>query len=287
MDNHSVRGENMSFYASKIIELAMAEVGYLEKASNKNLDSKTGNAGSGNYTKYARDIDAIPHFYNGAKQGHPWCDVFYDWLFVKLYGPENAKKILCQPSDSCGASCTWSHRYMRAKNRVFETPQVGDQIFFRTKAGVIHHTGLVYKVDKSSVYTIEGNTSSEAGVVDNGGSVAKKKYSLNSTVIAGYGRPFYDAEPEKPEEQPEDKPEEKKEDTFTMEMRLLKKGCKGEDVRSLQILLIGRGFNCGSTGADGDFGTATHKAVVAFQKAKGLAQDGIAGPKTLNALWGK
>ena len=41
---------------NKMIQTAKAEIGYLEKASNSNLDSKTGNAGSNNYTKYWRDI---------------------------------------------------------------------------------------------------------------------------------------------------------------------------------------------------------------------------------------
>ena len=35
----------------KLINIAKQEIGYLEKASNKDLDSKTGNAGSKNYTK--------------------------------------------------------------------------------------------------------------------------------------------------------------------------------------------------------------------------------------------
>lgn len=35
----------------------------------------------------------------------------------------------------------------------------------------MNHTGLVVKVTKSTVYTIEGNTSSAKGVVPNGGSV--------------------------------------------------------------------------------------------------------------------
>lgn len=56
--------------ASKVIKIAREELGYLEKASNDTpethyLDSKTANAGDKNFTKYARDIDAIPHFYNG------------------------------------------------------------------------------------------------------------------------------------------------------------------------------------------------------------------------------
>lgn len=36
----------------KVIKIAEAQVGYLEKASNRDLDSKTGNAGYNNYTKY-------------------------------------------------------------------------------------------------------------------------------------------------------------------------------------------------------------------------------------------
>ena len=51
----------------KVLEIALAEVGYLEKKSNNQLDNKTANAGYNNYTKYARDLDAIPDFYNGKK----------------------------------------------------------------------------------------------------------------------------------------------------------------------------------------------------------------------------
>ena len=62
--------------AAKVLQIAQAELGYLEKATDeaKYLDSKTANAGYKNFTKYARDLDAIPHFYNGPKQGAPWCD---------------------------------------------------------------------------------------------------------------------------------------------------------------------------------------------------------------------
>ncbi len=73
---------------------------------------------------------------------------------------------------------------------------------------------------------------------------------------------------------------------YTMEMRNLKKGCKGEDVRALQILLIGRGYSCGNSGADGDFGSATDSAVRKYQKAKGLTQDGIVGKNTMRCLMG-
>ena len=39
--------------------IALAEVGYLEKASNEQLYDKTANAGKKNFTKYARDIKAV------------------------------------------------------------------------------------------------------------------------------------------------------------------------------------------------------------------------------------
>ena len=80
--------------------------------------------------------------------------------------------------------------------------------------------------------------------------------------------------------------EKEPESTGNPGMRNLKKGCKGDDVRALQILLIGYGFSCGSYGADGSFGSATDTALRAFQKANGLSVDGICGPKTWSKLLG-
>jgi hypothetical protein len=181
----------MSYTAARLIAIAEAEVGYLEKASNSQLDSKTANAGSGNWTKYARDL-ANAGYYNGNKNGYAWCDVFVDWCFYQLCN-KNARKaqdIICQTGD-CGAGCSFSMGYYKSANRFYTSPQVGDQIFFKSGSSV-SHTGIVYKVDSSRVYTIEGNTSSAAGVVANGGCVAKKSYSRSYAKIVGYGRPKYD-----------------------------------------------------------------------------------------------
>jgi hypothetical protein len=76
-------------------------------------------------------------------------------------------------------------------NAWYSSPQVGDQVFFKNSTRICH-TGIVYAVDGSRVYTIEGNTTSAKGVVANGGCVAKKSYALNYSGIAGYGRPKYD-----------------------------------------------------------------------------------------------
>ena len=46
----------MGYTATKLVEIATAEIGYHEKASNSNLDSKTANSGNKNFTKYGRDL---------------------------------------------------------------------------------------------------------------------------------------------------------------------------------------------------------------------------------------
>ena len=74
---------------------------------------------------------------------------------------------------------------------------------------------------------------------------------------------------------------------FNIGMRTLKRGCCGAEVNSLQLLLIGKGFDCGRWGADGDFGAATEAAVKAFQREAQLDEDGIAGEQTVSRLWQK
>lgn len=64
-------------------------------------------------------------------------------------------------------------------------------------------------------------------------------------------------------------------------VRQLEKGCIGDDVKSWQSIINGRGFVCGE--ADGDFGTKTDKATKAFQKANGLDDDGVVGRLTWGA----
>ena len=270
----------MNCYVENLIKIAKDEVGYLEKASNSNLDSKTANAGSNNYTKYARDLDNIPGFYNGKKQGYAWCDIFVDFCFVKAFGVENAKRLLCQPSKSLGAGCAYSMNYYKNSGRFRTSPAVGDQIFFKDSSGSICHTGLVYAVDKSYVYTIEGNTSSSSGVVANGGGVFQKKYMLNHSRIAGYGHPAYDVNNQSSQASVKNE----NGGTCTMELNVLRKGNKNNSVKALQILLIGNGYPCGSAGADGDFGTSTHDAVIKFQKDKKIGVDGIVGINTWSKL---
>ena len=63
-------------------------------------------------------------------------------------------------------------------------------------------------------------------------------------------------------------------------------GAVNEAVRAMQTLLALRGYPCGVSGADGDFGPATYSAVAAFQTSRALASDGICGANTWGALIG-
>ena len=51
--------------------------------------------------------------------------------------------------------------------------------------------------------------------------------------------------------------------TYTM----LSNGSRGDEVKKLQTSLINAGYNVGSTGADGIYGSATENAVRKYQQA--------------------
>lgn len=260
---------------ARVLDIARGELGYYEKASNSQLDDKTANKGSNNYTKYARDLDSLG-YYNGRKQGHEWCDVWYDWLFVQAFGYPLGREMLYQPPKSTGAGTGYSAGFYKSHNAWYNSPEKGDQVFFKTKAGEICHTGIVEYVGDTWIQTIEGNANNMVG---------RHVYNKTDRSIAGYGRPNWALVANEPSPMPTPTPTPTPTGgKITVQTRLLKKGMTGTDVKSMQTLLIKYGFSCGASGADGDFGTNTDKAVRAFQKSKGLAVDGECGANTWNRL---
>lgn len=145
----------------KLIQIAKNEIGYLEKASNSQLDSKTANAGENNYTKYWRDVK--PSY-----QGQPWCAGFVSWCFMKAFGQEKAKELLKH----------WPYVYCPTMADLFtlnSNPKVGDIVIFY-RNGVFAHTGIVIKVSGDRFWTVEGNTSGGSTIIANGGGVCQKSY---------------------------------------------------------------------------------------------------------------
>lgn len=243
---------------NKVLNLARNEIGYREKASNSQLDDKTANSGSGNYTKYARDIDALGVTW-GAKQGFAYCAEWCLWIFYKIFGIDKALAMLCSPKPTGIPVCSYGVSYFKNAGRWFTSnPQAGDIIFFQS-GGVISHQGIVEKVVGNIVTTIEGNTSDM---------VARRTYVVGDRYILGYGRPKWELATGSSYADISEKP-------------TLCYGDKGSYVKELQESLIELGYFCGSYGADGDFGSGTLAAVKNFQNTHGLVVDGIVG----NATW--
>ena len=143
--------------------------------------------------------------------------------------------------------------------------------------GVLHGARSVGTPGLILEHSFHTNTKSTKWLLNN--SNLKKLAAAEAKCIAE----FFGAEKKEKTEETKEKTEEKK-GVFTMEMRNLKNGSKGDDVKALQTLLNGYGYSCGK--ADGIFGSNTEKAVKAFQKAQKLTADGIAGKNTWSKLLG-
>lgn len=171
-----------------VIKIAEAEVGYYEKASDKDLYSKTANTSArNNYTKYGKELANT--FYDWNSTQTAWCDAFVDWCFVKAYGMETAKAMTYQTpygSAYCQTSLSYyknnGHYYKKGNN-----PQKGDQIFIYDSNYEVNHTGLVVDVNMTTreVTYIDGNSGDKTDHVD------KKTRSFDYWSIAGYGRPDF------------------------------------------------------------------------------------------------
>lgn len=196
----------------------------------------------------------------------PWCAAFVTAVAVKLgytdiIPPECSCTKMIAKLKKIGA---WDER----DNRI---PNPGELIFYNWEAAATgddktdaDHVGIVESVKNGQITVIEGN-------YQNG--VKRRVIPVNHKYIRGYGVPQYDPAPQEKE-------------GYEMQIKLLKSGLKGEDVRALQILLMGRGYSVGNCGADGIFGNDTRSAVSKFQRSRGLEVDGIAGEETMSALLG-
>lgn len=242
----------------KVILIAKNEIGYLEKKNNSQLDSKTANSGSANYTKYWRDVK--PSY-----QGQPWCACFVSWCFMKAFGLNKAKKLLKH----------WPYVYCPTMSGLFTlnaNPKVGDIVIFKHN-GTFTHTGLVTAVVGDHFYTIEGNTSGASGIIANGGGVCAKSY-LNSQmpgtkfctpdwkIVNGASTNTSNTGGKKY--------------MFTTETVVA--GSTGLSVLLLQEILVARKFK-GKDGKelklDRSAGTDTIYALNAYKKSRNMKQDGI------------
>lgn len=252
----------------KLILIAKNEIGYLEKKSNSQLDDKTANAGSNNYTKYWRDIK--PSY-----QGQPWCAAFVSWCFMKAFGLDKAKKLLKH----------WPYVYCPTMSELFTLnsyPKIGDIVIFYHN-GTFTHTGLVTAVIGDKFYTIEGNTSGASGIIANGGGVCAKSYYNSKLPGTKFCTPDYSLVASSTETTNTEG------GSYMFTPETVKAGDKNTSVLLLQEILRARGFK-GKTGkalkltrkADAN----TIYALKAYQESRKevLAVDGVCGPATWKDL---
>lgn len=250
-----------------LIRIAEAEIGYLEKKSNSQLDDKSANAGNQNYTKYWRDLKE-------SWNGSAWCAVFVSWCMVQAFGLETAKKLLKHENDFPYVYCpTLGARFTKYAN-----PQVGDIVIFY-RNGTFAHTGIVVKVNGDYFETIEGNTSGGSTIIANGGGVCRKSYYNSNLPGTKFCRPDYSLVTSI---------NNSNQSTSTPSTKsYLSLGDTGSEVKSLQQKLNKLGYKGAdrkSLTEDGQFGNNTEYALKTFQKDTKIEIDGKAGITTMNAI---
>lgn len=242
-------------YASKVVEQAKAWLGLKESDGSYQVILDTYNSQK-----------VLPRGYR-MTLNDPWCAAFVSAVAVKL-GYTDIVPTEC----SCSKMIAKLKAIGSWEERDNVVPLPGWLCFFNWSAkstgddvGDPDHVGIVEEVKNGTITVIEGNYSN---------SVKRRYIPVDYQFIRGYGVPKYDAEPAPAKVD------------YTLGMRYLKRGCEGEDVRALQILLKGRGYNGSMNTPDGIFGPRTDGAVKAYQKAKGLVADGIVGEITMGSLLG-
>lgn len=163
-----------------VASTAISQIGYHEKASNSGLYG-SGNNGSGNWNKYAYEIDHnYPGYFNGSKNGYEWCTSFVAWCFLTNFGAEATHKMMYTPTNSMAAGCVYAVQYFKAAGAYYSTPQKGDQWFKKDSDGDPCHTGVVVSVNGSQFDVVEGNANNQ---------VERNTYNVGGYSTHGFGRP--------------------------------------------------------------------------------------------------
>jgi len=257
--------------AAEALEAFAYWLGYYEKASKTYAtfrDKKYFEADKGdrNYTYMG---------YHCGVQGGAWCAMMVSTAIDEACGGGiiDARAVMhgLWPYTSCDQLYDAAPSNMRGRRDAW-TPRPGDVIVFGRN--IREHTGMVYAVDGTYVYTYEGNSSNMC---------RKRSYLRTSDYIWGYVRPKY-ADAALPEIPGELYGPVVYEDIW---LHLLSKGCAGPEVKALQRLLYAmelRGEDGKALSIDGDFGRNTAHATKAAQRLLNLEDDGKAGRDTWKAL---
>lgn len=250
----------MCKYASKVVSQAKSWLGFNESNGTHRIIIDLYNSHKPLARGYAVQYD------------DQWCATFVSAVAIKL-GYTDIIPTEC--------SCTKMIELLKNLGAWNESdsrkPNPGDLIFYDwhdsgkgDNQNSPDHVGIVEKLSGNTITVIEGNYSN---------SVKRRTLAVNGKYIRGYGVPKYDSEIETKAEETTSKGET----TVNIELNVLQKGAKGEQVKAIQRILYSMGYDLGTSKVDGDFGSKTDAAIRAYQKKNGLTVDGVVGQKT----WGK
>ncbi len=167
-----------------IVAIAQSQVGYQEGGSASQLSGEV--SGSGNYTEYGR--------WYGLQD--MWCAMFVSWCAYMAEVPSTVVPKHSFTVSGLNQFIAWGRAYTRAEVAAgVYTPEAGDIIYFKSSRNTnkTNHVGIVTSYSGSTVYTVEGNTSS-AAISTNGGAVCEKSYSITNTFVVYICRPNYGGE---------------------------------------------------------------------------------------------
>lgn len=207
-------------------------------------------------------INPLPRGYK-MKPGDPWCAAYVSAVAkvadcLDIIFPECGCKPMMKKYQEAGC-------WVEDDNYL---PTRGDLVFYDWQdsgvgdnTGDPDHVGIVWSVYGNNITVIEGNYSHM---------VCFHEIKRGERYIRGYAVPNYAGKADEEEPTEPEKPE-----TCQVTLPVLMIGDDSEAVRAAQYLLEKRGFKCGWSGCDGEFGPKTESAAGKFQRANDLPLDGI------------
>lgn len=205
----------------------------------------------------------------GAKMAttSPWCAAFASAAAIAT-GMTDIVPVEC----SCSQMVKLFKEMGRWEERDDHVPSIGDYIFYDWHdsgegdcTGAPDHVGIVTAVTGGSFLVIEGNMRSGKKSV-----VGHRTMKIDGRYIRGYGLPDYASKATAP--------------TCRVELPVLKLGCTGDAVRTVQMLLNEHGAKLD---VDGSWGPLTDRAFGDWQDVRGLVRDLSCGPKSWRMLIAK
>ena len=159
--------------AQDIVNVALSQVGYHEGSSGSDLGGSS--SSTANYTEYGRWFG----------QQSNWCAIFISWCANQAGIPTSVVK---KNAVASGSSCQFGEKKYSFGSRA---PQVGDIIYVQNDSDSdVDHVGLIYKVDDTYIYAVEGNFGNKVGTIKYYRDSGRQTY-YSSTKILFYGVPSY------------------------------------------------------------------------------------------------